>query len=339
MTRAAVGAIASDGRISEAASASLQRGGSAADACIAAWFAAAGLFPGVLLGPVHLLVSGPGVGAHCYDGSLLQPGKEAPRPRGFLPGDAIPDAARIAVSCSVHAMAAAHAQDGRTSLQELASAGVRLAQAQGAKSRAQLLRRIGDAGPLATREPSFVRPLLDLAGRPQGGNLTAADFQSAAARVSNLPLTSAVLSVEHAAASDAPALEPVVACACDVRGVLAVMHCAYDPNGPYLSALELSAPRAASPVRRGVPRVSPGAPLGVPVPIAIALEASVPWAGVALEYPGAVSFDTLAGSSQAGLSIEQLLRALIDQAHARAAIAVVRSSGAAGNVHAARVIA
>jgi gamma-glutamyltranspeptidase/glutathione hydrolase len=339
MTRAPVGAIASDGRLAEVAQAALQRGGTAVDACIAAWFAAAGLHAGVLLGPVHMLVSGPGVGAHSYDGSMLQPGKDAPRPRGFRPGEEIPEAARVAVSSSVHAIAAAHAQDGRSSLLELANAGGRLAQSEGAKVRAQLLRRIGEVGALAMRDPAFVRPLLDLGGRPVGGNLTAADFESAAAQVATLPLTSGILLVGREPASHVAALEPVLACACDARGMLAVVHCGHDPSGLLLPSLELAAPRAAAPVRRGVTRVPPGAPLPVPAPIAIAIEASAPWAAIGVESTGDVSFEPLVGAADAGLSIEQLLRAVIDQARARAAVAVVRSPGATGRVHAARVIA
>jgi hypothetical protein len=195
--RAAVGAVASDTRIAEAATAALQRGGTAVDACISAWFAAVGVFPGVLLGPLHILVSGPGVGAHATDGSVLQPGRDAQRPRGFKQDEPIPDAAYVAVSCSVHAMTAAHAQDGRLSLVELASAGAKLAHSEGAKQRAGLIRRIGEVGALATREPAFARPLLDVGGRPLGGNLTATDIESASAITTRSEATSGMLRVRE----------------------------------------------------------------------------------------------------------------------------------------------
>lgn len=337
--RAAVGAVASDARIAEAATAALHRGGTAVDACISAWFAAAGVFPGVLLGPLHILVSGPGVGAHATDGSVLQPGRDVQRPRGFKEGDPIPDAAYVAVSCSVHAMTAAHAQDGRISLVELASAGVKLALSEGAKERAALIRRIGEVGVLATREQAFVRPLLDVGGRPLGGNLTAMDIDCASAVTTRSDATSGMLRVREQTL-DAPVdIEPMIACACDVRGVLAVMHCAYDPKGLKVEPLELEAPRLAVPVRRGVPRVSPGTYLPVAAPIALMLDASVPWAAVGVETHREADFAAVGTADTTGLTMEQSLRTVLESVRARAAIAVIRGGGANATVRIVRVIA
>lgn len=337
--RAAVGAVASDARIAEAATAALHRGGTAVDACISAWFAAVGVFPGVLLGPLHVLVAGPGVGAHATDGSVLQPGREAQRPRGFKEGEAIPDAAWVGVSSSVHAMTAAHAQNGRISLPELASAGAKLALSEGAKERAKLIRRIGEVGVIATRESAFVRPMLDVGGRPSGGNLTSVDFEQAAAITTRSEATTGMLHLREQPIDSPAVLEPVIACACDVRGVLAAMHCGYDPKGLSVAPLELEAPRLAVPVRRGVPRVSPGAYLPVVVPIAIMLESSVPWAAAGVETYRQVDLEPLAAADKAGLTMEQSLRAVIDSVQARAAVAVIRGGGANATVRIVRVIA
>jgi hypothetical protein len=337
--RAATGAVSSDARIAEAAASTLQRGGTAIDACISAWFVAAAIFPGVLLGPLHMLVAGPGVGAHAYDGSVLQPGKDAPRPRGFREGDEIPDAAHVAVCSAVHALTAAHAQDGSSSLVELSSAGSRAAQSDGAKARARVLRRIAEVGVIATREPAFVRPLLELAGRANGGNLTTSDIESASATITRSDTTSGIFRLSRAVAVPSVRLQPVVACACDVRGVLAAMHCGFDPDGLQVPDLELAAPRLAQPVRRGIPRVSPGVPLPLEAPIAIALESSVPWAAAAAETSQAASFDSLAQRDDPSLTIERRLRAVIDCSAAQAAIALVRAPGAAGGVRIVRVLA
>jgi gamma-glutamyltranspeptidase/glutathione hydrolase len=337
--RAAVGAVASDARVAEAANAVLQRGGTAADACISAWFAAVGVFPGVLLGPVHLLVCGPGVGFHAYDGSVLQPGLDAPRPRGFRQGEAIPDAAYVAVSCAAHAIATAHAQDGQTSILELASAGVKLAQAEGASSRARLIRRIAEVGPVAMREPAFVRPIIDIAGRVPGGNLSSADLEGPSARIAGSGPTSGLLRVREALVDQRLGLEPVAVCVCDVRGVLAAMHCVWDPSGLPVPPLELTAPKLAVPVRRGVTRITPGQPLPIAAPIAIVVEASVPWAAVGFETTFDPALDSLSASARSSLTLEQLLRGVIDSSHARAALGVLRGTGANASVRVVRVIA
>ena len=78
-----------------AAGEELAKGGSAVDAVLSGYFAAAGAYPGVLLGPVTLLIGGTGSGDRAFDGRVRQPGKNAKRPRGTLPGEEPPLAARV----------------------------------------------------------------------------------------------------------------------------------------------------------------------------------------------------------------------------------------------------
>jgi gamma-glutamyltranspeptidase/glutathione hydrolase len=60
-----------------AAGVELAKGGTAIDAVLAGYFAAAGAYPGVLLGPVTLLLGGTGSGDRAFDGRVGQPGKNA----------------------------------------------------------------------------------------------------------------------------------------------------------------------------------------------------------------------------------------------------------------------
>ena len=58
--------------------------------------------------------------------------------------------------------------------------------------------------------------------------------------------------------------------AADSRGGVAALAYAHQARSIELAAVELSAPRIAVPVRRGVTRVTPGAVLRSPAPIAVA---------------------------------------------------------------------
>src|SRR5688572_32963231 len=102
-------AIANDSVAEEAAQDFLLSGGSAVGAVLSGFFAASGAYAGVLLAPLSLLVAGVGSGARAFDGRLRQPGRGTKRPRGFKQNEAIPDAARVAVSASVAAAMVAHA--------------------------------------------------------------------------------------------------------------------------------------------------------------------------------------------------------------------------------------
>src|SRR4051812_9922053 len=122
--RARALAISNDPLAEEAAQAQLAQGGSAVGAVLAGFFAAAGGYSGVLLSPLSILVAGIGTGGRAFDGRLRQPGLGTKRPRGFLPDEAIPIAARVAVPAGVAAAAVANAYDGAKSLGSMVKHGI-----------------------------------------------------------------------------------------------------------------------------------------------------------------------------------------------------------------------
>jgi gamma-glutamyltranspeptidase/glutathione hydrolase len=275
-TRAA--ALATDDRVEELASEELVRSKSAVAAVVAGFFAAAGASPDVLLGPVTLVVAGVGSGGRAYDGRLRQPGLGARRPRGFVSED-VPLASRVALPTSVAALTVALAYDRRATLTAVARVGAREATAAGALERARLLERIGAAGPRALGESAFVRPLLHVASPSQGGLLTPADFVA----TDDVVLEAKLRKLRGESSLEAPwadvKLEPVAPggerhgiCAVDANGVYAALCYEQVGEGLEVPALGLVAALAAIPVRRGTPRVTPGARLPAFAPVAIACD-------------------------------------------------------------------
>ena len=98
--------LGSDLEVAEVGRALLSRG-NAVDSVAGAVFAAGALYPSVLLGPVQLLLGGAGAGLRAIDGRPRQPGLGNPRPRGFLPSEAVPPAARVGVPALPAALLAA----------------------------------------------------------------------------------------------------------------------------------------------------------------------------------------------------------------------------------------
>lgn len=337
MARLTTAALGSEPSMTETANAILAKGGTSVDACIGGFFAAAGADPAVLLGSVVLLVAGTGSGAHVFDGSVVQPGRGVPRPRGFTQDAEIPIAARIAVSSTGAVLAAVHAHGGSMPMSELATPGVKIARACHAPGRANLLRRVGAAGPVALRESSFVRSLLEVAGRPEGGNVTNEDLEEVQARVLQPAEGEGVIFVEAPSSRlSIPPLKTLVLVACDHRGVLSAMHCAFDAEGVVVEPHEVTASRLAAPVLRGVPRVRPGTPIELPVPVGLLTERGVPWAAVGLEGVFSVDWDRLAGRIAPDLTLDQSLRTLVSEAGPdRRALAVARGlrAGDAPRVH------
>jgi gamma-glutamyltranspeptidase/glutathione hydrolase len=319
-------AAASEGVAANAAQAVIDAGGTAVDAVIAGFFGAAGASEGVLFAPAVAIVAGFGAGGRLYDGRPAQPGKGAPRPRGFVDEASIPAAARVAVPRSIGMLMLLSGVRGRATLSELARAGVESADASGNKKRAALIRRVGAAGVLALRAPEIERALLAAGGVVAGGALTAADLEETAPSEGEAAATSlednlTVYTPPFAAdpAGDAVA-EAIVAC--DGRGTIAAL--AYVParKGLAIPDLEISLDLSAVPVRRGVTRVSPGTVLPARAPIAIAVQpgsfsAAVGLPGAQLVDPGRV------GALAKGAAAETALAELRESAGARAAIAVV----------------
>ena len=125
--------------------------------------------PGVLLGPVQILVGGAGAGLLAIDGRVRQPGIGAPRPRGFMDDEEVPDAARVGVPWLPASLSVAIATMGTATFAQVL--GPALALAKGSP-RAEVLQRIASRGPRAIEERPLGGELLALAGRPSGGLLT-----------------------------------------------------------------------------------------------------------------------------------------------------------------------
>ena len=292
-------ALANDPIAEEAAADYLLSGGSALGAVLCGFFAAAGGHAGVLLGPVSIVVAGAGVGARAFDGRLRQPGLGTRRPRGFQDGEAIPEAARVAIPAGVSAALVALAYDGTQKLGSIIKPGVQRAQRGNAPERASLLRRVRAVGPSALQEPSFVRALLRVAGPSEGGLLTPTDFgasfevdQPAVER----PLSDGLLVEAPWAGEDTPLPEGSdlgIGCSVisvDVRGLFAALSYRRVTDGFAFEDIELEAPLGAIPVMRGVTRVGPGAPLPAPAPIGLRRDADGNLVEV-LATPGAARLD------------------------------------------------
>jgi hypothetical protein len=149
--------------------------GNAIDAVVAGVFAACALSPGVLLGPVQLLVGGAGAGLLAIDGRVRQPGIGAPRPRGFVSAEEIPDAAWVGVPWLPASLSVAIATMGTATFNRVLGPAVALAKGT---PRAEVLKRLASRGPAAFEERPLGTELLAAAGRPSGGLLTTDDLAS-----------------------------------------------------------------------------------------------------------------------------------------------------------------
>jgi gamma-glutamyltranspeptidase/glutathione hydrolase len=268
----------------------LAKGATAIDAVLAGYFAAAGAYPGVLLGPVTLLLGGTGSGDRAFDGRVRQPGKNAKRPRGTLPGEEPPKASHVGVPCSVPALAVALGYGASATLARLVQGGVALARERGAERRAAVLQRVGEVGALAFSEPELSRALVRAFGAPNGGLVTPADF----AKPEGLHMPAlrgddgGMLTAPWAAEAKSAFVRGATVSAIDVNGLFVAAAFECQPEALYVEELELSAPMLAAPTLRGVPRVAPGTPIAAPAPLWINYDA----AGSAHELwtaPGAVS--------------------------------------------------
>ena len=266
-------ARSNDPACEQAAGDELAKGGSAIDAVVAGYFAAAGAYPGVLLGPVTLLLGGTGSGDRAFDGRVRQPGKNAKRPRGTLPGQAPPQASRVGVPCSVPALAVALGYGAQATLSRLVQAGVGLARERGAERRAAVLKRVGEVGALAFSEPELSRALVRAFGAPNGGLLTPADFTSPQGLDVPAERTGGLLTAPWATHATSAFARGVAVSAIDVSGMFVAAAFDGQPEGLYVEELELSAPLLAVPTLRGVPRVAPGSIIPAAAPLWISHDA------------------------------------------------------------------
>jgi hypothetical protein len=159
----------------EAAAAELLRKGNAVDGMIAGVFAACAMSPGVLLGPVQILVGGGGSGLRALDGRIRQPGIGAPRPRGFREDEEVPDAARVGVPWLPATLSVAVATAGTATFAQVMAPALALAKGS---PRHEVLAKIAQRGPRALEERPLSSELLALAGRTSGGLLTSDDLSS-----------------------------------------------------------------------------------------------------------------------------------------------------------------
>jgi hypothetical protein len=294
--RAAAG---SEVHAAEAAREVLARG-NAVDAVIAGVLMAAAESPGVLLGPLQLLAGGAGAGLIAVDGRVRQPGLGAPRPRGFLAGEQVPDAARVGVPYLPAAAATAIASLGAGTMLRAAGPALALARSR-SPERAVLLEAVARRGALALAEEVASGELRAVAGRAAHGLLTPEDLGEvlpAVTRCEERSLgPSGLLHVPWREANTLDAGNVHVVAAADARGLVAIACYEVPVDGLAVPALGLVAPRLAAPVLRGQPRIAPGAPRPAASPIALRARKGVVEValGIALAADAEHALEALAG--------------------------------------------
>lgn len=314
----------------------LDDGGSASDAVVCAVLSSGTAHPGVLLGPVVSMVGGVGVGTRLFDGRTCQPGLGHKRPRGFKPHETIPFAARCAVPRSFGALALMHAYTTKRPLSALircASSAAKRAQGapEGLEERLGILAAFARHG--ATTLAQQTGPLLRVAGTAAGGLLTERDLTEARPGDERPDFVGSDgaewarpawrETPREAALRDLLRPRTHVVAAADGWGQVAAA-CYLRSNGLSVPELGMDLPFMATPVMRGVPRVTPTTPQWAPTPIALMRRADDGWfaaAGVA----GADGIEI--GSAQTSAPLEQQAAALRDASGGtRAIIAWVERS-------------
>jgi gamma-glutamyltranspeptidase/glutathione hydrolase len=241
--------------------------GNAIDGVCAAVLMAAALEPGVLLGPVHFLVAGPGFGLRCVDGRQRQPGRGAPRPRGWLPTEAIPDAARVAVPALPAAVATALSMFGTVPLKRACEPALDALTRN--HPRRAVLMSYAREGASALAKDTFADAMTTIAGRFAAGLITRDDLRAVRA-----PAVACHVHDRMAMApfgqEGAPATACQAVCVADSRGGVAAACYETAADGLAIDALGLVAPLRAEPVMRGHRRKDPGAPIPCATTVALA---------------------------------------------------------------------
>jgi gamma-glutamyltranspeptidase/glutathione hydrolase len=264
-------ASASETHAAEAAREALARG-NAVDAVVTGVLVAAAESPSVLLGPLQMLIGGAGAGLIAIDGRVRQPGRGAPRPRGFVAGEPVPDAARVGAAALPAAVATALASHGTRSMQSASSPAVEWARAR-SPERAVFLRSLARRGAPILADDGVAGELTAIAGRGSQGLLTQEDLAEVRpelVRCTERSLDpSGVLWVPWNAAGTRDGGTTHVVAAADGRGLVAVASYQVAADGLPIPALGLVAPLTATPVLRGKPRVPAGEPCAAAAPIAL----------------------------------------------------------------------
>jgi gamma-glutamyltranspeptidase/glutathione hydrolase len=284
------------------------------EAVVAGVLVAAAESASVLLGPLQLLVGGPGAGLRAVDGRVRQPGLAVPRPRGLQAGEPVPDSARVGVPALPSAIASMLASLGSVSLQRLAGPAIEYARERSAE-RGRLLEGFARRGAALLLDQAIASELTAAAGRAAGGLLTRKDLASVRPAIvscheGSLASTGFLLVPWRSAASLDGSSTQVVAAA-DASGLVAIACYEASLDGLAIPALGLIAPAFASPVMRGKPRVRPGVPCSAAAPIALrALGGAADLAiGVAAALDADPSLDAILGAVAGASSIGAVLGA------------------------------
>ncbi len=326
MAKRAAGA--SDARIVHVVREAL-RTGNAVDAVVAGVLAAAAESPGVLLGPVQMLVGGAGAGLLALDGRVRQPGLGAPRPRGVRAGEHVPPEARVGVPVLPATVATALASAGSTTLRRAAGPAIEAARSL-SPERARVVEMVAHRGAAILAEDAFVVELLAVAGRACGGALTREDLAAARPTMTScdeksLPDGFLVAPWRTAPAPDASCAHVVAAA--DARGLAAVACYEAPLEGLAVPLLGLIAPPFATPVRRGETRVPPGEPRPAASPIA--LRARHGLVDLALGVGQAADAEGVLAAILAGLRATLVVADAVGAATAGRPVALVRTREAA----------
>ncbi len=297
-------AASSDPVAERAAAEAVLAGGTGIDGVIAGFLAAAGAQDDVLLSPMAALVTGVGVGNHWVDGRCCQPGKGSPRPRGWLPNEAVPAAAHAATPRSLAALAVLHAHGANRPLSALVRPAATLAQQRGAERRADVLLAFGAQGARLLGSDKVSRALLTAAGRAADGLLTKTDLSDVmpgdgqtSFQALDEELEIGCLPWQTAEDDDEPInpRQAEVIVAADARGLVAALAYCPDPQGVMVEQLGLRLAGDAQPIRRGVPRVTPGTARSAPLPIAVLRRSAERWfAAVGIQGRGVIKGQHLA---------------------------------------------
>lgn len=282
-------ALSTHSEAQDAAEEALVDGAPAVHAVVTGFLVAAGLSPSPLLGPVALLFGGVGHGAKAFDGRARQPGLDARRPRGFTT-EPPPWQAFAAAPGSLAALAVALSYFGGKSLLACARPGIQAARRSGAAERARFMETTLGAGGVGLKQASIQRAFLAAAGPTAQGNLSAADLEMRfspehPARVSDTFVT-LPWAVSDGSLGSVEGLRRHAIVAIDATGLSAAL-CFFEGPGVPVREFEVELPALASPVRRGVPRAKPGAPIDTPMELTLEEGGEAGWDRVAARGPAA----------------------------------------------------
>jgi gamma-glutamyltranspeptidase/glutathione hydrolase len=209
--------------------------------------------PGVLGGPLQMLVAGAGAGVMAIDGRVRQPGLGVPRPRGFKEDEGVPDAARVGVPMAFATLAVALATHGKTSLSRVTGQAIPAARARSA-ARARLLDRFVRLGARVVGDDWVASELIAAAGRAAGGLLTKNDLEavrpSVVRRDDSTIEPSGIVRVPWSRPAEPVAPVTQVVAATDAWGLAAVASYESTREGLDVGELGIVLPLLAEPVRR-----------------------------------------------------------------------------------------